>query len=198
MWPTARATHHQRGSTVKKRPALIVAVLVVVAVFAAAWTVTRHLAGPPEASSLDAATTAQVTGARVSLPGNVPASGEPELPSLSRLHPRPGAAVQAEGPFDDRFTLTGLRFDGRAVTASALITSDVSDVLELGALAGFYDERGVLIGTAPFGYHNDESAPADPHAGPPNELEEIRITVPKALQGTARSVAVGVTVLVNE
>lgn len=180
-----------------KRSALTAAVLaaaLAVTVFAAAGAVTRAVTGPP-------ARPASVQGpaaARVSLPGNIPATGEPGLPSLSTLRPRPGSAVQAAGPFDDRFTMTGLRFDGRSVTASATIISDVSNVLEFGALAGFYDANGALIGTGRFDYHNDESAPAHQHAGPPTELEKVRIVVPKELQGRAKAAAVGVPVLVNE
>lgn len=178
-----------------KRSTVIITLLVA-AVFATAWTVTRLATGSTADSSASVA--APAPGARVSLPGNVPATGEPELPSLSTLRPRPGSAVQAPGPFDDRFTMAGLRFDGRAVHASATITSDVSDVLEFGALAGFYDARGALIGTGRFTYHNDESVPHEDHAGPPSELETVSITVPKALQGRAVSAAVGVPVLVNE
>ncbi|GAB3872163.1 hypothetical protein [Terrabacter terrigena] len=183
-----------------KRSTVITALLVV-AVFSAAWGVTRLVAGSNTDSGTGSSESVAAPAsavARVSLPGNVPATGEPQLASLSMLHPRPGSAVQAPGPFDDRFTMTGLRFDGRSVSATATITTDVSDVLEFGALAGFYDTRGVLIGTARFEYHNDESAPRHEHAGPPSELEAVSIAVPKALRGRAVSAAVGVPVLVNE
>ncbi|MGW5240312.1 hypothetical protein ACWEOW_15385 [Monashia sp. NPDC004114] len=176
-----------------KRSTLLIAILVV-AVFAGAWAVTRLLTGSPSEPSASPSPAA----ARVSLPGNVPATGEPDLPSLSTLHPRPGTAVQASGPFDDRFTLTALRFDGEAVHASATITSDVSDVLEFAALAGFYDARGALIGTGRFDYHLDEAQPGHEAAGPPSELQTVRIAVPKELRGKAVSAAVGVPVLVNE
>ena len=178
--------------------AAVLAVALAVTIFAAAGAVTRAVSGrsaSPGASKVAAQVPA---AARVSLPGNVPATGEPGLLSLSTLHPRPGSAVQAPGPFDDRFTMTGLRFDGRSVTGSAIITSDVSDVLEFAAVAGFYDATGVLIGTGRFDYHNDEAAPVHEHAGPPNELQRVKITVPKELQGRASSAAVGVPVLVNE
>lgn len=175
-----------------KRSTVITAILVV-AVFAASWAVTRLVASSGGSVGRPAA-----AAARVSLPGNVPASGEPGLASLSALRPRPGTAVQAAGPFDDRFTMTGLRFDGRAVTASALITSDVSDVLEFAAVAGFYDANGALIGTGRFDYHNDESAPMHGHTGPPSELQRVSIAVPKELQGRVKSAALGVPVLVNE
>jgi len=66
-----------------------------------------------------------------------PAAGEPELPSLASLHPAPGTAVAASGPFDDRLVLSDLAFDGDAVRGSVQVTSDVSDVLDLQARAGF-------------------------------------------------------------
>lgn len=138
------------------------------------------------------------TGARTSFPGLTPASGDPELPSLATLHPKAGTVVAAAGPFDDRFTLSGLRFDGKTVTGKATITSDVSDVLEFEALAGFYDGDGVLLGTARHSYHLDESAGHSEHAGPPDEAQSFTIAVPADLEGQAVSAAVGVPVLVNE
>jgi hypothetical protein len=135
--------------------------------------------------------------ARTSFPGLTPASGAPALPSLSTLHPAPGSVVEAEGPFDDRFRFRRLAFDGSVLTGTAEITSDVSDVLEFEAVAGFYDRSGALVGTARHTYHLDESQ-VEPHDGPPDETQHFKIVVPPRLRGAAVAAAVGVPVLVNE
>lgn len=134
---------------------------------------------------------------RTSFAGLTPATGEPSLPSLQTLHPAPGAVVEAAGPFDDRFRFRRLAFDGSVVTGTAEITSDVSDILEFEALAGFYDRSGALVGTARHTYHLDEST-AQPHEGVPSETQRFTIAVPAKLRGAAVAAAVGVPVLVNE
>ncbi|MBC7441019.1 MAG: hypothetical protein H7311_00585, partial [Ramlibacter sp.] len=91
--------------------------------------------------------------------------------------------------------LEGLAFDGAAVTGAVLVTSDVSDVLELQVLAGFYDAQGTLLGTDRFVHHLVEDGT---HVGTPEERETFRIEVPAALAAQAVSVALGVPVLVNE
>jgi hypothetical protein len=142
---------------------------------------------------------APAAAVRTTFPGLLPAAAEPQLPGLDQLSPAPGTVVQAPGPFDDRLALDSLTFDSSGVHGSALVVSDVSDILEFEALAGFYDEAGRLLGTGRFVYHLDESAidPAE-HSGPPNELEEFSIPLPAGLGGRAVSAAVGVPVLVNE
>lgn len=131
-----------------------------------------------------------------SFPGLTSATGEPTLPSLPALHPQPGALVQADGPFDDRFTLADLAFDGSTVSGTITITSAVSDLLELQVVAGFYAADGSLLSTGQFVQHasGDEAA----HAGPPSGHEAFQITVPGGLAKPVVSVAVGVPVLVNE
>ncbi|MCW2811710.1 MAG: hypothetical protein JWP61_2168 [Friedmanniella sp.] len=143
-------------------------------------------------------TTDSASAARTSLVGLPAATGEPELASLDTLHPQPGQVVEAAGPFDDRFDLTGLSLTDRAVSGRVLVTSDVSDLLELQVLAGFYDSSGALIGTGRWDYHLDE-ATASPHDGQtPDEHRVFRIAVPADLAGRAVAAAVGVPVLVNE
>ncbi len=124
-------------------------------------------------------------------------TGEPDLPGIASGAPRGADAVgRIAGPFDDRFQWGRVTFDGRRITGSLEVTSDVSDVLELQVLAGFYDAAGALIGRNRFTYHLDEEAH---HAdGPPSEHEAFAIVVPKKLRGQAVSAAVGVPVLVNE
>jgi hypothetical protein len=177
----------------KIRPVLALVAVAAVA-FAAAAGLTRLLAH--DASAEDAAA---VPAARTSFAGLTHATGEPTLPSLQGLHPAPGTVAQATGPFDDRFSFRGLSFDGARVRGSATITSDVSDVLEFQAVAGFYDRTGRLLGTAQYVHHLDEtSGHAHEEAGPPSETQRFAIAVPKQWRGVAVSAAVGVPVLVNE
>jgi hypothetical protein len=135
--------------------------------------------------------------ARTSFPGLTPATGEPTLPGLATASPAPGTVAQVPGPFDDRFRLQGLVFDGRAVTGTVAVTSDVSDLLELEVLAGFYDREGTLVGTAREVHHLDESTVAPDHEGPPELDYRFEIAVPDEADG-AVAAAVGVPVLVNE
>lgn len=180
------------------------ALAVVFGICLAAVRLTHH--GPNDPSSSGAAQGARplpraAAAPVTSLPGLAAPTGDPELPSLAGLHPRRGAAVQAAGPFDDRLTLADLRFDGKAVHASARVTSDVSDVLEFASRAGFYDASGRLVATATYTYHLDEEHP-DAHpetpGGIPSEVKVFSIAVPAEARGSAVSAAVGVTVLVNE
>lgn len=133
---------------------------------------------------------------KTSLPGLVPAEGEPDLPALRNVHPKRGQATQVAGPFDDRFVLERLAVTAGSATGIIRITSDVSDLLELQILAGFYDEQGKLVGTGRYVHHTEEDGHA--HAGPPAETEKFSIPVPKNLRGKAVSAAIGVPVLVNE
>ena len=123
-------------------------------------------------------------------------TGDPDLPGIADAAPAAGTVGHIAGPFDDRFALARLRFDGRQVTGALDITSDVSDLLELQILAGFYDAEGRLIGQSRFTHHLDEDTHHD--SGPPSEHEVFTIAVPARLRGKAVSAAVGVPVLVNE
>lgn len=178
-----------------KRSTVLLIVGLAVALFVAAWATVRmvkaDLVAAPRA-------TAVANAARTSLPGMAPASGEPILPSLTALHPKPGTLIQASGPFDERFTLSALSFDGKAAHATATITSDVSDLLEFGAVAGFYDASGALLGVGRFTHHLDESTVSHAPGVKPNEATAFTIDVPANLKGRAVSAAVGVPVLVNE
>jgi hypothetical protein len=162
--------------------------VLVLLVAAAAWQGLRPGggAGDPQAA------------ARTSFPDLQPAPGAPTLPSLATLDPGPGTVAEAAGPFDDRYRFQRLAFDGTTVTGTAAVTSDVSDILELEALAGFYDRDGALVGTARDVYHRDESTVDPTHTGLPDEVHPFRIRVPAKLQGIAVAAAVGVPVLVNE
>ena len=129
-------------------------------------------------------------------PGLVAASGAPEVPSMATMHPLAGSVVEAPGPFDERFEFESLAFDGATVTGAVLITSDVSDLLELEVVAGFYDAAGALIGTDRFVHHLGDEGHST--GGSPVEVEDFAVAVPAELAGSVASVAVGVPVLVNE
>lgn len=174
----------------RNRLIVLIAVLVVVVLGAAgAWW---RLGSSGASADPQAA-------ARTSFPDLTPATGEPMLPSLATLSPAAGKVVQAEGPFDNRFELQQLRFNGTQLTGTATITSDVSEILEFEALAGFYDRKGQLRGTARHVYHLDESKSDHAHdEGTPDEAHPFTIQVPKDLADVAVSAAVGVPVLVNE
>lgn len=136
------------------------------------------------------------SAARTSFPGLTAAKGEPDLPGLEAVHPTPAQVLQVPGPFDDRLALEELAFTGSAVTGTVRITSDVSEVLDLQVLAGFYDAQGKLLGTAQFVHHT--GAEGHNHSGPPEQRENFTVSVPDDLKGRAVSAGVGVPVLVNE
>ena len=135
------------------------------------------------------------TAAQTSFPGLVAASGEPQLAGLRSADPRPGTVGTVAGPFDDRFDLGPLRVRGGVVSGSLHITSDVSDLLELQVLAGFYDARGHFLGTGRFVHHQTEEKQ---HTGPPSEDESFVITAPARFRDRVSAAVVGVPVLVNE
>ena len=99
------------------------------------------------------------------------------------------------GPFDDRIEVGRLALRHGAVTGRVLVTSDVSDVLELQVVAGFYDAAGRYLGSGRFIHHDLEEAA---HAGSPDEALAFEIAVPRGARDDVRSAAVGVPVLVNE
>jgi hypothetical protein len=177
----------------RKRRLLLLAGLLAAALLAAAAFTLRTPAGP---SALATEATPMAAAARTTFPGLVPAAGEPDLPALHTVKPPKGQATQIAGPFDDRLVLENLAFNGSAATGAVRVTSDVSDVLELQVLAGFYDHNGALLGTARFVHHLGSES--HNHAGPPEERETFSIAVPAKYLGKAVSAAVGVPVLVNE
>lgn len=166
----------------------------------AALALTGCSSSSPEPAGSSAPATASETPSPVvmtSFPDLPAPSGEPDLPGLASAAPdSPRTVGRIPGPFDDRFAYGKVTFDGQRVVGSLDITSDVSDLLELQVLAGFYDASGTLLGTARFTHHLDESTHHDD--GPPSEHETFTIKVPRKLAGTAVSAAVGVPVLVNE
>jgi hypothetical protein len=132
-----------------------------------------------------------------SFPGPSAAGADvPRLASLDGGAPEAGTVGQASGPFDDRFVLRNLAFDGSEVSGTVLVTSDVSALIELEVVAGFYDASGALLGEGDFVLHEGEYAHV--HDGVPGGGEAFEVDVPEVLLGRAVSAAVGIPVLVNE
>ncbi|HIW28988.1 MAG TPA: hypothetical protein H9987_03100 [Candidatus Luteococcus avicola] len=144
------------------------------------------------------------SAAMTSFPSLTPASGDPTPASMATASPAAGQVVQVAGPFDDRFTLSGLTLDGSTVSGTLRITSDVSELLELQVVAGFHDASGRLLGTSRFTHHLDgahthEEASAAPGASvDPHPSEEFEIKAPAGIASKVVSASVGVPVLVNE
>lgn len=170
---------------------LSVAALLVAGAVGAGAVLLVHDAGPGADQVPDPA-----SAARTELPGLTAPTGDPELPGLAAADPAPGTVAVVEGPFDDRLDLTGLTLADDAVTGVVTVTSDVSELIELQVLAGFYDADGRLLGTGRYTHHASDEEHG--HAGPPSQEEPFEIEVPGDLDGTAVSAAVGVSVLVNE
>ena len=173
-------------------------VLVAAAAGAALTWVVDQQGGDPGSASASSQAGPSGTGAAVktTLPGLVAPTGDPMLPSLRRARPAAGTVVRAEGPFDDRLTLARLRLDRARVTGELTVTSDVSEILELQVLVGFYDRAGRLLGT---NRYDRLEGHQDGHAGaaPPEEVR-FSVAVPRDLRDRVASAAVGVPVLVNE
>ena len=138
------------------------------------------------------------SGAAVtSFAGLEPATGDPVPAGLESARPALGTVARVSGPFDDRFALGVLRLRDGVVTGRLTVTSDVSELLELEVVAGFYDARGRFLGTSRWVHHLGESGEHG-HTGPPEESETFRVVAPGRLRERVASAAVGVPVLVNE
>ena len=135
--------------------------------------------------------------AKTEFPGLTAPTGDAQLLSIARLAPAAGTVQLAKGPFDDRFEVNDLAFDGVTVSGSVLVTSDVSEVINLEVVAGFYDSTGALIGEGRFVLES-EHGKTEGTAKLPDESVAFRIDVPAVIAGQASSAAIGVPVLVNE
>jgi hypothetical protein len=122
-------------------------------------------------------------------------TGDPELPGIRGLAPASGTVGRLAGPFDDRFVTRGVTFDGRALHGSLTVTSDVSEILALQVLAGFYDADGRFVGQARWDFRPPEEGHEEGH---PDESVDFVVEVPAKLRGRAAAASYGVTNLVNE
>ncbi|MDP9890364.1 MULTISPECIES: hypothetical protein [Micrococcaceae] len=179
----------------RKPQLLLLAGLLVAALAVVAAVGLQNPAGPTQVSAAESVPMA--AAAKTSFPGLAAATeDEPDLTGLHTTAPIKGQIVQVAGPFDDRFVLKDLAFDGSAAMGTVTVTNDVSDLLELQVLAGFYDEKGALLVTDRI--IRDMRSEGQNHPRSAEEREEFIIRVPPEFQGKAVSAAVGVPVLVNE
>jgi len=157
----------------------------------------------PEPMSATASQDAMVT----SFPDLAAPTGDPELTGLASAAPAAGTVAEVAGPFDGRFRFEHLTLSDRAVSGGVKITSDVSEILDLQVVAGFYDASGALLGERRYTFHLDEAhdhgSAENGHGHGAGEAEtgvhqDFRIAVPPDLRVQTSSAAVGVTVLVNE
>lgn len=111
--------------------------------------------------------------------------------ALSELRPTAGQVDRVVGPFDDRISMTGVVLRHGVVSGTLTVTSDVSEVIELQVLVGFYDAGGNYLGKATYEKHGE-------NAGDVNERLPFRVVAPAHLADAVSSAAVGVPVLVNE
>ena len=166
----------------------------------AGFGVTRvmaHNANPDEGLQRPAAAgQGAPSGARTVLPGQIAATGEPTLPGFETARPPAGTVARVAGPFDDRYTWSGLRLGGGRVRGDLTVTSDVSDLLELEVLVGFYDVAGQLLGIRRVVRHH--TLHQDSGGGVPKESIRVVVAVPHRLRTDSVAAAVGVPVLVNE
>jgi hypothetical protein len=178
--------------TSKQILAIAGTVALAVAVVGGSWLALRG-DDPAAASGPTTPTASAVVTAFPDLPAP---TGDPDLPGLASAAAAPGEVAEVPGPFDDRFDFEHLALTGRVVTGEVLVTSDVSELLDLQVQAGFFDGRGRLLGSARSTYHLDES---HDHGEAGHDVHrDFTVTAPAAIAGRVVSAAVGVTVLVNE
>ncbi len=175
-----------------RMPRLFLIAGVIVCSLAVAFVV----AGGPGSTPVPGDTSPPAAAAITTFPGLARAEGEPDLSGLQSARPSPGQILQVRGPFDDRLVFEDLAFDGQAATGAVRITSDVSHLLELQVLAGFYDDGGNFLGAGRFVHHLGSEGPG--HQEPSEGGQVFSIPVPAELRSQAVSAAVGVPVLVNE
>ncbi len=130
------------------------------------------------------------TAAVTTLPGRIAPTGDTVLPGFATAHPVPGGVTRVAGPFDDRFTVSSTRLRRGAVAGVLTVTSDVSEVIDLQVMVGFYDARGTLLGTGTWEKHGEGARP--------DEVVRYFVTAPAAYRDRAVAAAIGVPVLVNE
>ncbi len=130
------------------------------------------------------------TAAVSALSGRVVPTGDPVLPGTRSAKPRPGSVVEVAGPFDDRFSVSHLDLRDGRVTGVLTVTSDVSELIDLQVLAGFYDARGTLLATSTYDKHGEGARP--------DEVVHFAVAAPDGVASRVASASVGVPVLVNE
>ena len=166
--------------------------------------VTVALLGLTSACAAPQPSEAPVSPAPVSEPASAPqttaTSRQTPMPGLQTARPSEGQVVLVDGPFNDRFHIDALAFDGARVSGEVVVTSDVSEIIDLQVQVGFHDAQGTLIGTASYDHHGHGHDESDHATHSPEDQPSVafEIAVPAHLAGAAVSASVGVPVLVNE
>ena len=118
-------------------------------------------------------------------------------PAPSRLAtPAPSGSVTVRpGPFDDRFVLEDTEAADGTVPSALTITSDVSELIVLEAVADFYDADGALLGSV--------RQTVAPEHGPGEEADHdeplaLELEAAPAYSDDVHSAVLSVPVLVNE
>ncbi len=123
----------------------------------------------------------------------VTAAGPPAPPGRLDPVPAPGTVVHGAGPFDDRYGLTAVRLRDRTLTGTLVVTSDVSELLDLEVHAACYDRAGALLGIARQVVHGEDHAHEAADEDAADEVP-VRLRCPARV----RSAVLTVPVLVNE
>lgn len=173
------------------------AAAVVLGVGAGAVAVSADTGGPD-----DGATTVDVAAVQYPVPSTDQAPPPARLQDVPGAVP--GAVVLSDGPFSDRVRLDGaaLSTTGSAVTGALVVTSDVSELLELTVTAWFYDAGGALVGTGQQVLdaepHSDAEHGAEHGVATRVEGEPVVLDVRAPAGVRAASAVLSVPVLVNE
>ena len=180
--------------TLSTRWTLVAITLAAVLVGFAATRYAGGDAGSGAATSRPIGTPA--SAARTALPGLTPATGEPTLPGFDTARPAVGTIARVSGPFDDRYSWSELRLGAGRLSGVLTVTSDVSDLLELEVVVGFYDAHGALLGLRRAVRHH--TMHEDTESGVPEESQRVVVDAPHRFRRLAVAAAIGVPVLVNE
>lgn len=134
------------------------------------------------------------------LAASAQAGPQSPAPAPSRLVPvpAPGAVGRAEGPFDDRFQLTGARLADGAVSALVQVTPDVGGLVVLEVQADFYDGAGRLLGSARSSYTEGDGGTKDTAREAETGRLAVRVPADPAWRERAVSAVLSVPVLVDE
>ena len=107
--------------------------------------------------------------------------------------PSPGSVDRSTGPFDDRFTVSGLTLRSGVVTGELTVTSDVSSIIVMEVHSAFFDRSGGYLGDVVQRVERDDGAP---HV--PDERVALRLRPAASYAGRVSAARLYVPVLVNE
>lgn len=130
-------------------------------------------------------------------PGAVAPTTAPQAlqtaPVPTAAPPSPGSVDRSTGPFDDRFTVSGLTLRSGVVTGELTVTSDVSSIIVMEVHSAFFDRSGGYLGDVAQRVERDDGAP---HV--PDERVTLRLQPATSYAGRVSAARLYVPVLVNE